>query len=306
MVVRTRSSYTSSSSAAAAPAVVVAAAAPVVRRRSTRLSTPSYTQASIRSYKIYTPVAPPARCVRIYESEDDSEQESEQEYETYEAAETLVSMSRDDDDAGEAPTPIPPSFQCGSCLNPMSPVTRYIYKLSVYNMDQTSHYNTSYIVYNSHSRTYHVYSIISTMLSSAAASSAVSESACGTFENTLPEPTNTIQTKYSTYVNLESYVMNLIIPSPQREYSVLADFVGVVGSDDDFKQCAFRSDSCYYDIDSLWNTTDSKETITGHKMFILTPTRVYYWDAGAGIVPTSSMYTVEHINSALNIIATIH
>lgn len=295
MVVRTRSSYTSSSSAAAA-APVVAAAVPVARRRSTRLSTPSYTQASIRSYKIYTPVAP-KRCVRIYESEDDSE--------TYEAAETLVSMSRDDaaddaDHAGEAPTPIPPSFQSGSCLNPLSPVTRYIYKLSVYNMAQTSHYNTSYIVYNSHSRTYHVYSIISTMLSS------VSESACGTFENTLPEPTNTIQTKYSTYVNLESYVMNIIIPSPQREYSVLADFVGVVGSDDDFKQCAFRSDSCYYDIDSLWNTTDSKETLTGHKMFILTPTRVYYWDAGAGIVPTSSMYTIEHINSALNIIATIH
>ena len=99
--------------------------------------------------------------------------------------------------------------------------------------------------------------------------------------------------------------MNLIIPSQQRENSVLADFVGVVGSDHDFNQCAFREDSCYYDIDSLWNTTDSKETLTGHKMFILTPTRVYYWDAGAGIVPTSSMYTAEHINSALNIIATI-
>ena len=298
MVVRTRSSSTVAATVASTTVAATVATAP---RRSTRLSTPSYTQACLRSYKIYTP----ARRVRVYESE----QESGSEIEAYEAAETLVSMSRGDDheydhDHEAKPTSNPvPSFQCGSCLNPMSPVTRYIYKLSVYNMSQTSHYNTSYIIYNRQSRTYHVFSIISTMLSSSLDGGSSGGGNGGT--DTLPEPTNTIQSKYSTYVNLDSYVMNLIIPSQQREYSVLADFVGVVGSDHDFNQCAFRNDSCYYDIDSLWNTTDSKETLTGHKMFILTPTRVYYWDAGAGIVPTSSMYTTEHINSALNIIATI-
>ena len=99
--------------------------------------------------------------------------------------------------------------------------------------------------------------------------------------------------------------MNLVIPSKQREYCVLSDFIGVVGSDADFKVRAFGTDSCYYDIDELWNANDSTETITGHKMFILTPTRVYYWDAGAGVVPTSSMYTDNDIYAAMEIISTI-
>ena len=99
--------------------------------------------------------------------------------------------------------------------------------------------------------------------------------------------------------------MNVVIPCDQREYCVLSDFIGVIMDDNEFKQRAFGEDSCYYDIDELWNSHESKETLTGHKMFILTPTRVYYWDAGAGVVPTAAMYTVDNINSALSIIASV-
>ena len=283
----------------------VAAPASTSPRRSPRLSTSSYKEASTRSYKIYTPTRRPHRAC-THESEED-----------YEAAETIVSLGYDNDNNNdndndndndqqydEQPTLIPiQSIQRRSCLNPMSPVTRYIYKLGVYSMDQTTHYNTSYVVYNRENRTYHVYSIISMFSCGGGGGADMGDE--NAVVSSLPEPTNPIQTKYSTYVNVNTYVMNLVIPSEQREYCVLADFVGVVGSDDDFKRRVFSQDSCYYDIDDLWNTTDSKETITGHKMFILTPTRVYYWDAGAGVVPTSSMYTVQNINSALDIIAII-
>ena len=293
MVVRTRSSYTSGT-------VATATATATAPRRAARFTTSSYTESSLRSYKTYIPKR---RHVRVYESEE-SEPESGSEIEATEAAEALVSMGDADSasESSESPeSPIPvaaASFHHRSCLNPMRPVTRYIYKLSVYNMAQTTHYNTSYVMYNRETGTYHVYSIISTMLAGgAAAAMAGGES--------LPEPTNTIQTRYTTHTSVDSYIMNVVIPCDQRDYCVLADFVGVIGDDVEFKRRAFGVDSCYYDIDELWNSNDSDETLTGHKMFILTPTRVYYWDAGAGVVPTTAMYSAENINSALDIIASV-
>ena len=195
------------------------------------------------------------------------------------------------------------SFQRQSCLNPMNPVTRYIYKLGVYSIDQTTHYNTAYVIYNRDTRTYYVYSVISTTIDSGDARAEAEAEAV--VVGSLPEPINPIQTKFTTYVNITTYIMNLVIPSKQREYCVLSDFIGVIMDDNEFKQRAFGEDSCYYDIDELWNSHESKETLTGHKMFILTPTRVYYWDAGAGVVPTTAMYTVDNINSALSIIASV-
>ena len=279
-------------------------------RRSPRLSTPSYIEASLRSYKVYTPIRGPNR--RSEEPEPEPELESElesepefssvyKEYTQVEAAEALIAMGEEEEeDCGGAAEM---SFQRQSCINPMNPVTRYIYKLAVYSIDQTTHYNTAYVIYNRETRTYYVYSVISTSLGSGGEGAGAGAGADAV--GSLPEPTNTIQTKFTTYVNVMTYIINLVIPSKQREYCVLSDFIGVVGSDADFKTRAFGTDSCYYDIDELWNTTDSTETITGHKMFILTPTRVYYWDAGAGVVPTSSMYTENDISAAMEIISTI-
>lgn len=318
MVIRTRSSGSSVAVAArttAAPVAPVAPAAPVspvsiaasvarAPRRAARFATPSYTDASIRSYKIYTPRRRPVRGVVAEESEPELGSEND----AVEATEALASMNYASEASEVSEAPIPAAAAAASshhprsCLNPMRPVTRYIYKLSVYNLSQTSHYNTSYVMYNRETRTYHVYSVISTTgaAAAAAATAATGES------SSLPEPTNTIQTRYTTYMSAESYIMNVVIPCDQREYCVLADFVGVIMDDNEFKQCAFGDDSCYYDIDELWNSHDSKETLTGHKMFVLTPTRVYYWDAGAGNVPTAAMYTGDVINSALNIIASVH
>ena len=311
MVVRTRSSGTSAAvvsvAAPASVAVPASVAAPVARapRRAARFATPSYTDASLRSYKIYTPKRRPVRGVVAEESEPELGFENA----AVEAAEALASMNYASE-ASEAPIPAAAAsfHHPRSCLNPMRPVTRYIYKLNVYNLSQTSHYNTSYVMYNRDTRTYHVYSVISTTGAGGAAASAAATAATAatTGESSLPEPTNTIQTRYTTYMSAESYIMNVVIPCDQREYCVLADFVGVIMDDNEFKQRAFGEDSCYYDIDELWNSHDSKETLTGHKMFVLTPTRVYYWDAGAGSVPTAAMYTVDVINSALNIIASVH
>ena len=165
---------------------------------------------------------------------------------------------------------------------------------------------------------YHIYSIISTMLSGGGGGGGGADSsepvndhdndacACACAgAGSLPEPTNPIQTKFMSYISADTYIMNVVIPCAQREYCVLADFVGVVGDDFDFKHTAFGVDSCYYDIDALWNTTDSAETLTGHKMFVLTPTRVYYWDAGTGMVSPNSMYSIADINTAMEIISTI-
>ncbi len=303
MVVRTRSSGTSA--VVVAPVVAPVARAP---RRAARFATPSYTDASLRSYKIYTPKRRPVRGVVAEESEPELGSEND----AVEAAEALASMNYASEASEVYEAPIPAAAAAAaasfhhprSCLNPMRPVTRYIYKLSVYNLSQTSHYNTSYVMYNRETRTYHVYSVIST--TGAGGAAAVAALAAATGESSLPEPTNTIQTRYTTYMSADSYIMNVVIPCDQREYCVLADFVGVIMDDNEFKQRAFGEDSCYYDIDELWKSHDSKETLTGHKMFVLTPTRVYYWDAGAGSVPTAAMYTVDNLNSALNIIASVH
>ena len=297
MVVRTRSSATSAVVAApvAAPAAPSVARAP---RRAARFATPSYTESSLRSYKIYTPRRRPVRGVVAEESEPELGSEND----AIEAADALASMNYASEASEAAPIPAAAaSFHHRSCLNPMRPVTRYIYKLSVYNLSQTSHYTTSYVMYNRDTRTYHVYSVISTTGAGAGAGAAMAVDAT----ESLPEPTNTIQTRYTTYMSADSYIMNVVIPCDQREYCVLSDFIGVIMDDNEFKQRAFDEDSCYYDIDELWNSHESKETLTGHKMFILTPTRVYYWDAGAGVVPTTAMYTVDNINSALSIIASV-
>jgi len=291
MVVRTRSSYKT--------APVAATSSP---RRSTRvrLSTPSYTEASVRNYKIYTPSFRPPSHVSDYYSEHD----------THEAGEALLSMSLGyDDEPTILPRPTLLNRRC--CLNPMRPVTRYIYKLSVYNMAQTTHYNTSYIIYNRDNRTYYVYSIISTILGGGGGGGEDGEyvdlgaAAAASESPSLPAPTHTIQTRYTSYVNLDNYVMKVVIPSEQRDYCVLADFIGVITPDDEFNSRVFSEDSCYYDVDHLWNSTESEETLTGHKMFILTPTRVYYWDGGAGGLSRSSLYTTEEIGDALDILSSV-
>ena len=299
MVVRTRSSYNT-------PATPAATAATPRLSRNIRFTTPSYTESSIRNYKIYTPSS--GRNRRSHFDDDD----------TYEASEALVSLAMDyesetdhesesDHGSGTEPELTPTTlFNRNCCLNPMRPVTRYIYKLSVYNMTQTTHYNTSYIMYNRKGREYYVYSIISTMFSGSDGGGVGGDYVdLGVAAAELPTPSHTIQTRYVSYGNIENYIMKVVIPSEQRDYCVLADFIGVISPDDEFQNLVFSDDSCYYDVDNIWNTTESDETLTGHKMFIITPTHVYYWDGGVAGLPKSSLYTIEDISDALGIISSV-
>jgi hypothetical protein len=99
---------------------------------------------------------------------------------------------------------------------------------------------------------------------------------------------------------MDTYVMNMIVPSDQRDYCILADFIGVVGN------LQFNDETSFYDIDHIWKSQDSNETLTGHRMFVLTPTRVYYWDAGYGVTTSNSKYTTNDIDSALTIVTNNH
>lgn len=339
MVVRTRSSsYTIATTTT--PETVPEAPSTRRSNRNKPLTTSSFLESCLRTYKVYTPTP-------SVNSRDDKAKthkkkpkfsyklEAGDMEEASEAADVLVSImecdNNDDDHASVSshqsyssvslPAPQPQcedassaassassassSSQCQykcshTCLNPMSSVMRYIYKLNVYSMDQTTHYVTAYIIYNHESRLFHTYSIISTSISGTTEGAATDNAYD---ELSLPAPRNTIQTKYTTYTNMETYIMNIIIPSYQRNYCVLADFIGFVGCDNEFKKSTLSSESCYYDIDNLWRNNDSADTITGHKMFILTPTRVYYWDAGCGTTSTNTMYTRDDIMSALDIIS---
>ena len=95
--------------------------------------------------------------------------------------------------------------------------------------------------------------------------------------------------------------MNIIAPSDQRDYYMLTDFIGAIGNID------MDDETSFYDIDHIWNSNDLLETRTGHRMFILAPTRVYYWDAGCGSSSISSncKYTMTDINTALEIITNV-
>jgi hypothetical protein len=294
MVVRTRSSYTAATATVTAAAPVAATTDSLRRSKRRRVTTTSFLEASTRPCKIYTPHPRTRVRGRVLQ---DNEPEICFENETSDAAEVLVSMPHEEarDDHKKRGGAVSPHQSC--CLNPMTPITKYIYKISVYNLDQTTHYNTSYIIYNYKTRQYNIFSIVSTMIQGGG------DGGDGASEPMLsfPIPTNTIQFKYVTYVNAGTYVMNIIAPADQRDYYMLTDFIGVIGNID------LDDETSFYDIDHIWNSNDLLETRTGHRMFILAPTRVYYWDAGcdSGSISSNCKYTTTDINTALEIITNV-
>lgn len=230
------------------------------------LFTPSYREASIRNYKIYTPI----KKSRRHRSHDD-----DHEHEMTDAVEALLSLQ--DQDQVQEPEPVQETranmdAQC--CLNPMRPITRFIYRLSIYNMAQTTHFNTSYVIYNNENHMFYTYTIVSTSIQGTATSTAAATTAAMD-DNGLPQPRNTIQTKYVvTFTKTQDYIMNVIVPL--HDYCILSDIIGVVSSEEEFNRIAFNPESSYYDIDALWTSDTSSETLTGHKAFIISPTRVFH------------------------------
>jgi hypothetical protein len=312
MVVKTRShnkkrqiaANADAAADAAADAVAVAVAnseGPTHRKRGVKILTPSFRAASIRNYKVYTGGVAKPRKVEV-ESEDDDEVDAvELEIEEEDAAAEAIM------DMYESETPANPVIVKHTCINPMRPITRYMYRIAVYNSDRTLHYKTAYILYNNKNRMYYVYSIISNCYPDSETAQDTDASAARD-ANSLPEPNNTLQMKYTSYINdiIVNYIMTMIVPSKDYDYSIVDDIIGVVASDDDFANSVFGEDSSYYDVDHLLYDKSSCETTNGFKSFQLIPSRSYWFDPLVSSSPSPSHYshyTQETINTILPILA---
>ena len=312
MVVKTRSYYQEKQRETAAEAVVATSEIDEVdadavcittsahgrRGRRVKITTPSFIEANTRTYKIYTPTRKPRQAALAAEAEAAEvlvgfQEEEEPEQEQY------VHSPRSEDDPDTLSAPASASIN-HTCLNPMSVITKYMYRISVYNIDQTSHYKTAYIIYDNTSRLYHIYTIISNQLpneadATTAANTFVPSATC----RNLPEPGNTIQTKYTTYIcdMAINYIMMMVIPSKEYDYYIQDDILGVVIQDNEFRNMAFGADSSFYDIEGLLHDKSSTETITGFKTFMLIPSR-NFWYAPDGSYFTSTVSS-ESSSSAL-------
>ena len=273
------------------------------------LSTPSFREASIWNYKIHTGRRRTNRngggCVHY----QDQEQEHDMEALEASATEALVDIS-------ESPSPLPSPLNhpeddvmsSHACINPMQPITRYMYRISVYNSARTLHYKTAFILYNHKSRLYHVYTIVSNSYpsddddaSSASASDSDSSSSSG-----FPQPVNTIHMKYISYIcdTIINYVTTLIVPHNDYDYFIQDDILGIVQSNDGaFTGTVFGDESSYYDIDRLLHDKTSTETTNGFRVFQLIGSRNYWYDPA--VLPSASastVYTAETLQSVLQIL----
>lgn len=179
----------------------------------------------------------------------------------------------------------------------MRPITQYMYCINVYNIDRTLHYRSAYITYDKTSRLYHVYSIISNCFPETADDARTATATATGY----PAPVNTVQMKYTTYVNesVVNYVMTMMVPSNEYDYFIQDDIVGITTSKEEFAQTAFDSESSYYDINHLFHDNTSSDTVNGFKAFNLIPSRNYWRDPTSAIGPS---YTESVINSALLIL----
>jgi hypothetical protein len=332
MVVKTRSYYQEKQreTAAADVSITISAGGGVdggQRRCSSRrvkITTPSFQESNTRTYKIYAPVrkskqrndAPAAdyaeeaaaeALLSLQEHYEAPDQELDQ-YEQYDSPPPTSSNG-----SGHAGCPASINH---TCLNPMSVITKYMYRISVYNIDQTSHYKTAYIIYDNTTRLYHVYTIISNQIPNEAnadtnaANTFVPSATC----RNLPEPGNTIQTKYTTYIcdMAINYMMMMVIPSKEYDYYIQDDIIGVVIQDHEFRKMAFGTESSFYDIEGLIHDKSSTETITGFKAFMLIPSRnFWYAPAGSYFTTTESSYlscgenryTSDTLNSVIMVLS---
>ena len=268
--------------------------------RRVQIITPSFREASLRTYKLYTPRH---NKKKAYEAE--AAQAAAQA-----AAEALVLLQEQEQESGEegadsieqhsseeadldtsTSTTADSSFVKHTCINPLNPVTQYIYRICVYDIDRTTHLKSAYILYNPKNRLYYVYSIISNQnacydssIDEEPMAAAASASASSGAVATLPEPMNTLQLKFSTYIvdTIIHYIMTLIVPSRDYNYYIQDDIIGVVSSnnhgDNDFEKTAFDDESTFYDIDSILYDTSSTLTTNGFKAFMITPSRQFWYN----------------------------
>jgi len=191
-----------------------------------------------------------------------------------------------------------------TCMNPMHPLTHFMYRIQVYNSSVTMHYKTAFIGYNHKTRLFYVHTIISNCYCESSAGVPYDAHTHGCYDDGLPLPVNTLQVKYSSYLNdyIENYIMKILVPSKDFDYHIRDDILGVAISDADFCEVFESESSSYYDVDRLLHDTNSTHTINGFKTFQLIPSRYYWFDP---IDPDSrlSSYSSDTINSVLTILS---
>jgi hypothetical protein len=288
-----------------------------VRSRRVKIPTPSFREASVRSYKVYTPritaaaaaaaaTAASAERAHIREEpvvDDEREHYDDDDSDVSYIAEAMVELQDKETRKNMVITE-------HKCLNPMTPITRYAYSIQVYNSEKNVHYRSAYILYDNTTRLYTIYSIISNIfIASPHDSVAADHHSDGHGDavaatHKLPNPVHTVHTKYTTFVadTVVNYIMTMIVPSNIYGYFIQDDIIGIVASNEELAETAFGPDSSYYDVTQLFqNDTSSRETTNGLKAFHLIPSREFWFD------PTSTYmwqtYSESVISSALMIVS---
>ena len=305
--------------------------------RRVKIVTPSFIEASTRTYKVYSPRNKPLTASSGGSSSSSSKRKivfDDDAAATAAATEALLALQYHDNDANEiqyhddttgndyqnyspsspsSPSSASVSQRHHACLNPMTPISTYIYRIGIYNIAQTVHYKTAYILYDMTTRLYHVHTIISNQLSSH--QETVGGGSELRTEFTLPSAHNTIQIKYKSYIDetVTNFIMTMVVPSNDHDYYIQDDVFGLVIQPNEFQKKAFGVDSCFYDIEDLIYDNTSSETITGFKAFMLVPPRnfwyspvgaYYYTPTEANTVAyRDNRYTPETVGSILSILS---
>jgi len=275
----------------------------VTRSRSgggVKILTPSFRAASTRSYKIYTgglKSTTKQKSPRWTKMNDEEPIIADQ-------AEEAVYLSDDVTDVTDAVDAAATlsgmkTMNKYACMNPMHPVTRYMYRIQVFNSERTLHYKTAYIGYNNKNRLYYIHTIISNCYKNSFPDDDSHSDSSG-----LPLPVNTLQTKYSSYVtdSIENYIMTMVVPSREYDYFIQDDMIGVVTTESDFCDTVFGQESSYYDVERLLHDDSSNETINGYKAFSLIPSRSYWFDPLVAETH-STAYSAYTIHSVLSILS---
>lgn len=318
MVVKTRSKHTSEENIQDVDIDINVIGDDSGSRRRVKIVTPSLVQASTRTYKIYSPVNKPEmskkkKCVRQRRNcANYASTMVDEAAEVVDAAEALVSLFQYDDysDVSQTSSPAQSPSTSGAnsrcishtCMNPMQPVTKYVYRIGIYNINQTLHYKSAYVLYDQKNRLFYVYTIISNQVPCEEGNAADAAAPTGLSSDTmimtfsLPEPNNTIQTKYTTYISdtVSNYITTMIIPSNDFDYFIQDDILGYAVSTEEFREKAFSDESSYYDIEHIIYDNTSSETTTGQKAFKLIPSRNFWYSPVGGYYAVSDANTVAY------------
>lgn len=272
-----------------------------------------------RTYKVYSPRKRVVCCERDYNENEaidallalqeyDDEQEQWQEPEHEEEQEQEQWQEQE-----QSSSTVSSSASSVRCMNPMTPITKYIYRIGVYNITQTVHYKTAYILYDPKSRLFHIHTVISNLLPcEKVGDEPTTIDSSGWYS--LPLPKNTLQTKYATFINetAVNFVNTMIIPSDEHDYYIQDDILGLVISNDEFREKAFSDDSSYYDIENLVYDETSTETTNGFKAYMLVPSRNFWYSPFGAYYTTVSFpdtwckdkkYTTHVIDTVLMILS---